>query len=73
MDWVRRQDAKEESTEIPAMLAPEETDECYYEEDTSVDEGMFPFMVAMNTPTRGGVLSRHETELQQASTICTKC
>ncbi|KAL2723197.1 amyloid beta A4 precursor protein-binding family B member 1-interacting protein-like isoform X4 [Vespula maculifrons] len=40
MDWMRRQDIKEESAETPAVLTPEDADECYFEEDTSIDEGM---------------------------------
>lgn len=40
MDWMRRQDVKEESPETPTALTPDETDECYFEEDTSIDEGM---------------------------------
>lgn len=34
MDWMRRQDVKEEPQEAP--LTPEDDDECYFEED----EGM---------------------------------
>lgn len=40
MDWTRRQDVKEEPQETPNALTPEEDDECYYEEDASIDEGM---------------------------------
>lgn len=40
MDWIRRQDIKEESPETPTALTPDEPDECYFEEDTSIDEGM---------------------------------
>ncbi|KOC64176.1 hypothetical protein WH47_12478 [Habropoda laboriosa] len=40
MDWMRRQDIKEESPETPTALTPDEPDECYCEEDTSIDEGM---------------------------------
>lgn len=40
MDWVRRQDIKEESPETPTALTPDEPDESYFEEDTSIDEGM---------------------------------
>ncbi|KOX75079.1 hypothetical protein WN51_13386 [Melipona quadrifasciata] len=40
MDWTRRQDIKEESPETPTALTPDEPDECYFEEDTSIDEGM---------------------------------
>jgi hypothetical protein len=40
MDWMRRQDVKEESREVPNTLTPEDDDECYFEEDTSIDEGM---------------------------------
>lgn len=40
MDWMRRQDIKEESPETPTALTPDEPDECYFEEDTSIDEGM---------------------------------
>lgn len=31
---------KEESPETPTALTPDEPDECYFEEDTSIDEGM---------------------------------
>lgn len=41
MDWMRRQDIKEESQEVPNLaLTPEDDDECYFEEETSIDEGM---------------------------------
>lgn len=40
MDWMRRQDVKEEAQEAPSVLTPEDDDECYFEEDVSVDEGM---------------------------------
>lgn len=40
MDWMRRQDIKEESPETPTALTPDEPDESYFEEDTSIDEGM---------------------------------
>lgn len=40
MDWMRRQDVKEESQEAPNALTPEDDDECYFEEDVSIDEGM---------------------------------
>ncbi|CAD1476282.1 unnamed protein product [Heterotrigona itama] len=40
MDWMRRQDIKEESPETPTALTPDEPDECYFEEDISIDEGM---------------------------------
>lgn len=40
MDWMRRQDIKEGSPETPTVLTPDEPDECYFEEDTSIDEGM---------------------------------
>lgn len=40
MDWMRRQDIKEESQEAPNALTPEDDDECYFEEETSIDEGM---------------------------------
>lgn len=41
MDWMRRQDIKEESQEAPNLaLTPEDDDECYFEEETSIDEGM---------------------------------
>jgi len=36
---MRRQDVKEEPQEAPA-LTPEDDDECYFEEDASIDEGM---------------------------------
>lgn len=36
MDWMRRQDVKEEPQEAPNTLTPEDDDECYFEED----EGM---------------------------------
>lgn len=36
MDWMRRQDVKEEPQEAPNALTPEDDDECYFEED----EGM---------------------------------
>jgi len=40
MDWMRRQDVKEEPQEAPNALTPEDDDECYFEEDASIDEGM---------------------------------
>ncbi|KMQ92179.1 ras-associated and pleckstrin homology domains-containing protein 1-like isoform x3 protein, partial [Lasius niger] len=40
MDWMRRQDVKEESPKAPNALTPEDDDECYFEEETSIDEGM---------------------------------
>ncbi|KYM81482.1 hypothetical protein ALC53_08046 [Atta colombica] len=40
MDWMRRQDIKEESHEAPNILTPEDDDEYCFEEDTSIDEGM---------------------------------
>lgn len=40
MDWMRRQDIKEESQEVSNTLTPEDDDECYFEEDMSIDEGM---------------------------------
>lgn len=40
MDWMRRQDAKEEPQEASNALTPEDDDECYFEEDTLIDEGM---------------------------------
>jgi len=40
MDWMRRQDIKEESQEAPNTLTPEDDDECCFEEDVSIDEGM---------------------------------
>lgn len=39
MDWMRRQDVKEEPQEAANALTPED-DECYFEEDVSIDEGM---------------------------------
>lgn len=39
MDWMRRQDIKEESHEVPNVLTPEDDDECYFEEE-AIDEGM---------------------------------
>lgn len=53
MDWMRRQDIKEETAETPAVLTPEDADECYYEEDTSIDEGM----VRSSTINRPSVIS----------------
>ncbi|XP_025074562.1 uncharacterized protein LOC112552773 isoform X2 [Pogonomyrmex barbatus] len=60
MDWMRRQDVKEEPQEASNALTPEDDDECYFEEDTSVDEGMGldnvssatlrPFNSDINTP-----------------------
>ncbi|XP_016921653.2 amyloid beta A4 precursor protein-binding family B member 1-interacting protein isoform X2 [Apis cerana] len=60
MDWMRRQDIKEESPETPTALTPDEPDESYFEEDTSIDEGMGldnvssatlrPFNSDINTP-----------------------
>lgn len=50
MDWMRRQDIKEESAETPAVLTPEDADECYFEEDTSIDEGMVRF-ATINRPS----------------------
>ncbi|XP_011162025.1 abnormal cell migration protein 10 isoform X2 [Solenopsis invicta] len=60
MDWMRRQDVKEESREVPNILTPEDDDECYFEEDASIDEGMGlenvssatlrPFNSDINTP-----------------------
>ncbi|XP_070162246.1 amyloid beta A4 precursor protein-binding family B member 1-interacting protein isoform X3 [Polyergus mexicanus] len=59
MDWMRRQDIKEESQEITNTLTPEDDDECYFEEE-SIDEGMGldnvssatlrPFNSDINTP-----------------------
>jgi len=40
MDWMRRQDVKEEPQETPNTLTPEDDDECCFEEDVSIDEGM---------------------------------
>lgn len=40
MDWMRRQDIKEESQKTPNLLTPEDDDECYFEEEASIDEGM---------------------------------
>jgi len=40
MDWMRRQDVKEEPQEAPNALTPEDDDEYCFEEDTSIDEGM---------------------------------
>lgn len=37
MDWIRKQ---EEPQEAPNTLTPEDDDECYFEEDASIDEGM---------------------------------
>lgn len=51
MDWMRRQDIKEESAETPAVLTPEDADECYYEEDTSIDEGMVRSSTINNRPS----------------------
>ena len=39
MDWMRRQDVKE-SQEAPGPLTPEDDDECYFEEEALMDEGM---------------------------------
>lgn len=39
MDWKARQDVKE-SPEASSQLPPEEIDDCYFEEDGSIDEGM---------------------------------
>ena len=41
MDWLRRQqqDVKE-SPETHTALPPDEPDECYFDEDVSIDEGM---------------------------------
>ncbi|XP_014481602.1 PREDICTED: amyloid beta A4 precursor protein-binding family B member 1-interacting protein isoform X1 [Dinoponera quadriceps] len=60
MDWMRRQDIKEEPQEAPNALTPEDDDECYFEEDVSIDEGMGldnvssatlrPFNSDINTP-----------------------
>ncbi|XP_012288532.1 abnormal cell migration protein 10 isoform X2 [Orussus abietinus] len=67
MDWLRRQDAREElepARDSPeaktAALTPDEGEECYFEEDASMDEGMGldnvssatlrPFNSDMNTP-----------------------
>ncbi|XP_053980982.1 amyloid beta A4 precursor protein-binding family B member 1-interacting protein isoform X1 [Hylaeus anthracinus] len=60
MDWMRRKDIQEESPETPTALTPDEPDECYFEEDTSIDEGMGldnvssatlrPFNSDINTP-----------------------
>ncbi|XP_011331307.1 abnormal cell migration protein 10 isoform X3 [Ooceraea biroi] len=60
MDWMRRQDVKEEPQEAPNALTPEDDDECYFEEDASIDEGMGldnvssatlrPFNSDINTP-----------------------
>lgn len=59
MDWMRRQDIKEESPETPTALTPDEPDECYFEEDNSIDEGMGPkcvhsFLVGKETETSEG-------------------
>lgn len=40
MDWMRQQDVKEEPQEASNTLTPEDDDECYFEEDVSIDEGM---------------------------------
>lgn len=41
MDWMRRQEVKEEEPqEASSALTPEDDDECYFEEDVSIDEGM---------------------------------
>lgn len=40
MDWMRRQDVKEEPQEAPNTLTPEDDDEYCFEEDASIDEGM---------------------------------
>ncbi|XP_050451244.1 amyloid beta A4 precursor protein-binding family B member 1-interacting protein isoform X2 [Cataglyphis hispanica] len=60
MDWMRRQDIKEESQEVSNTLTPEDDDECYFEEELSIDEGMGldnvssatlrPFNSDINTP-----------------------
>ncbi|XP_076223729.1 uncharacterized protein LOC116430995 isoform X2 [Nomia melanderi] len=60
MDWMRRQDIKEEVPETPTALTPDEPDECYFDEDVSIDEGMGldnvssatlrPFNSDINTP-----------------------
>ncbi|XP_011310496.1 amyloid beta A4 precursor protein-binding family B member 1-interacting protein isoform X2 [Fopius arisanus] len=57
MDWMRRQDV-EESPEV--AVTPDESDDCYFEEDGSIDEGMGldnvssatlrPFNSDINTP-----------------------
>ncbi|XP_063991895.1 amyloid beta A4 precursor protein-binding family B member 1-interacting protein isoform X2 [Diachasmimorpha longicaudata] len=57
MDWMRRQDVKE-SPEV--AVTPDESDDCYFEEDGSIDEGMGldnvssatlrPFNSDINTP-----------------------
>ncbi|XP_034935672.1 amyloid beta A4 precursor protein-binding family B member 1-interacting protein isoform X2 [Chelonus insularis] len=59
MDWLGRQDIKE-SPETSSSLPPEENDDCYFEEDASIDEGMGldnvssatlrPFNSDINTP-----------------------
>ncbi|TGZ52908.1 Uncharacterized protein DBV15_10366 [Temnothorax longispinosus] len=44
MDWMRRQDVKDEPQEAPNTLTPEDDDECYFEEDVSIDEGMVHYV-----------------------------
>jgi len=39
MEWMKRQDVKEEPQEALNALTPED-DECYFEEDILIDEGM---------------------------------
>nr|KAF7394183.1 hypothetical protein H0235_016778 [Vespula pensylvanica] len=71
MDWMRRQDIKEESAETPAVLTPEDADECYFEEDTSIDEGMAASLVLTFLPQLFFLLGLGSRNLE--NNIVTSC
>lgn len=47
MDWTGDQDVKK-SPDVTSAVTPDETDDCYFEEDTSIDEGMVRDMTVHN-------------------------
>lgn len=62
MDWMRKQDVKEEPQEASGALTPEDDDECYFEED-AIDEGM----------VRYAVLFPRERVTQFRRAVCEMC
>lgn len=40
MEWIGRKDGVKDSLEATATVTPENADDCYFDEDTSIDEGM---------------------------------
>lgn len=52
MDWLRRQQQQDvkESPETNMALTPDEADECYFEEDVSIDEGMVRDSASIEIP-----------------------